>query len=134
MVGARITVTDHGKFEDTALVPFDRVLVGDDALIVSTAISIQRPAGSTRGGTVTLADGALLPFAFLVLGTGSTWPEGLNWPNTKAEVGTWLEDHRRGVKEAKSIVIAGAGAVGIEISGELRHFYPVRFPSNDHGV
>ncbi|KAH7106181.1 FAD/NAD(P)-binding domain-containing protein [Auriculariales sp. MPI-PUGE-AT-0066] len=123
LVGARATVTSDGNFGERALLPFEGVLEEDDELVVGTAASIQRPDGAT-GGQVILENGVQVPFAILVLGTGSRWPDGLNWPNTKEEIRGWLADRYKRIADAKSIVVAGAGAVGLEISGELRHCYP----------
>ncbi|KAH7100844.1 FAD/NAD(P)-binding domain-containing protein [Auriculariales sp. MPI-PUGE-AT-0066] len=123
LVGARATVTDDGQWAAKAQIPFDRVLGPDDELIVGKAAGIHR-APQVTGGHVVLEDGTEVPFAILVLATGSTWPNGLNWPHTKEKIDAWLEEHRARVLAARSIVVAGGGALGMEIAGELRHFHP----------
>ncbi|KAH7106180.1 FAD/NAD(P)-binding domain-containing protein [Auriculariales sp. MPI-PUGE-AT-0066] len=123
LVGARATATSDGGWGEKAMIPFDKILSKEDELIVGSAASIHRTEGST-GGQVVLEDGKEVAFAILVLATGSTWPEGLNYPNTKEEISALLADRNKRVAAAKSIVIAGGGAVGLELAGELRHFSP----------
>jgi len=66
-----------------------------------------------------------VPFAILVLATGSIWPKPIDWPTTRAGVEEFLRGHRESVKTAQSVVVAGGGAVGLEIVGEIKHYYPV---------
>lgn len=126
VAGVRAHLTAEGKLEDQILVPYDKLLTKSDELIIASVTSITRPLGTTTGGTLTLSTGAAVPFAFLVLASGSTWPSSIDWPLTKEEIAPWLAEHRAKVAAAKSIVVVGGGAVGIEFAGELTHWNPVR--------
>jgi NADH dehydrogenase FAD-containing subunit len=45
--------------------------------------------------------------------------------NGDKAVQSYIEKQRANIASAKSVVIVGGGAVGIEMAGEIRHFYPV---------
>lgn len=126
---ARAIVTDEGKLEENALVAYDRFLTSPHTVVIGSVASIQRPAGSQTGGHVTLEDGSTFPFAILVLATGSIWPTAIEWPNTRKAVEEALRESRDGLKAAQSVVVAGGGAVGVELVGEIKHYHPVSRPS-----
>ena len=113
-------VKDEQVFQPLApgLAPY-----GDDhaELIVGTATAVS-PTDKTVA--VALADGTSrsLAYDYLVLATGArSANEGMPWKSTAGvdEARNTLHTIAAKVTAAKHIVVAGAGATGIEVSGEL---------------
>lgn len=69
----------------------------------------------------------------LVLATGSKWSGPIDLPDGEADLRQFVSQWRDKFKAAEDIVIIGGGAVGVELSGEIRDEYPVRcVPSTHH--
>jgi pyruvate/2-oxoglutarate dehydrogenase complex dihydrolipoamide dehydrogenase (E3) component len=68
---------------------------------------------------------AKIPFDYLVLATGTrlTEPAGMR-DNEKMASVTYLQNHQNEIKNAKSILIAGGGAVGVQMATDLKEVYP----------
>ncbi|KAL2795427.1 hypothetical protein BJX66DRAFT_302063 [Aspergillus keveii] len=66
-----------------------------------------------------------IPFDYLVLATGTrlTEPAGMR-DNEKMASVTYLQNHQNEIKNAKSILIAGGGAVGVQMATDLKEVYP----------
>ncbi|KAJ0422221.1 hypothetical protein BJY00DRAFT_280437 [Aspergillus carlsbadensis] len=66
-----------------------------------------------------------IPFEYLVLATGTrlTAPAGMR-DNEKMASVTYLQNHQNEIKNAKSILIAGGGAVGVQMATDLKEVYP----------
>lgn len=66
-----------------------------------------------------------IPFEYLALATGTTLaePAGMKHDEKLPSV-QYLQRHQDAVKRAKSIVIAGGGAVGVQMATDLKEFYP----------
>lgn len=62
----------------------------------------------------------------LVLATGSKWSGPVDLPDSEADLRQFASQWREKFKGAEDIVIVGGGAVGVELSGEIRDEYPVR--------
>ena len=74
---------------------------------------------------VVLEDGQHLKFDALVLATGSSYPFPAKMASdrvTEAEAAVRLVNER--IAQAKSILLIGAGPVGIELAGEIAELYP----------
>ncbi|KAI1424410.1 putative FAD binding protein [Xylaria sp. FL1777] len=73
------------------------------------------------------ADGALrdIEYHTLVVATGARARSGMPWKEvgTTAQTRARLEELRRGIRSARSIVVAGAGVTGVEFAGELGSAY-----------
>ena len=108
----RMLVTDEGKLEERALVPFDRL--PGVTYVQGTLREIEETAPG-KGGALHLADGDTLPYAVLVLATGSKWPGILDFPESEEGVTEHIARWRARFAQAagKHVVIAGGGAVGI---------------------
>lgn len=115
VAGLRMVVTDEGKLEDSALIPYDRLpgvtfVQGKVASITETAPG--------KGGVLTLDNGDQLDYAVLVLGTGSIWSGPVGFGDSDEAVRAHIGEWRKKFTSAKNVVIAGGGAVGI---GEFHH-------------
>jgi hypothetical protein len=84
---------------------------GVGSLKVGTVVGIE--AGSGEGGVVRLASGEAVPYTVLVLASGSIWEGPLDLPNTKKEIDSHLQEWRQSFSQARHIVLAGGGAVGV---------------------
>jgi NADH dehydrogenase FAD-containing subunit len=74
---------------------------------------------------VVLEDGQRLKFDYLVLATGSSYPFPAKMASDKvAEAETAVRLVNERVARAKSILLIGAGPVGIELAGEIASLYP----------
>ena len=62
----------------------------------------------------------------LVLATGSKWSGPVDLPEGEADLRQFVSGWREKFRDAQDIVIVGGGAVGAELSGEIRDEYPVR--------
>lgn len=62
----------------------------------------------------------------LVLATGSKWPGPIDFPEDETDLHQFVAQWREKFRAASDIVIVGGGAVGVELSGEIRDEYPVR--------
>ena len=134
VAAARAIVTEYGDLENQALIPYDRLVTLPHTFAVGSVVSIQRPTGTQTSGLVTLDDGSEVPFAMLVLATGFSWPKVFDWPTTQKGVAEVLREHREKLQAANSAVVAGGGALGLEIAGEINHFYPVRDVHSEVGL
>ncbi|KAB8070096.1 hypothetical protein BDV29DRAFT_198180 [Aspergillus leporis] len=66
-----------------------------------------------------------IPFDYLVVATGTrlVQPAGMRHDDKLSSV-AYLQNHQNDVKKAKSILIAGGGAVGVQMATDLKEFYP----------
>ncbi|KAF7592168.1 hypothetical protein BBP40_000655 [Aspergillus hancockii] len=66
-----------------------------------------------------------IPFDYLVVATGTrlVQPAGMKHDDKLSSV-AYLQNHQNDVKRAKSILIAGGGAVGVQMATDLKEFYP----------
>ncbi|KAF8198630.1 hypothetical protein BJ912DRAFT_952153 [Pholiota molesta] len=78
----------------------------------------------SRGGFVVLEGGQTVTYDALVIATGSTWVGHLAFPNEETALREHVSSWREKIRDAQRIVIAGGGAVGIEVSGEIKDSYP----------
>ncbi|KAJ9144646.1 Oxidoreductase [Pleurostoma richardsiae] len=66
-----------------------------------------------------------IPFDYLVVATGTRLPApGTMQHDEKAKSVDYLQQYQQGVKNAKSIVIVGGGAVGVQMATDLKEVYP----------
>lgn len=83
----------------------------------------QKP--SETSGVVVLKNGQEVSYDVLVLSTGSQWEGPINFPDDADEIKPFIHSSRAKFANAKHIVIAGGGAVGAELSGEIKDIWPV---------
>jgi len=121
---ARMVVTRDEKFAETVVFPFDRVFAkGRGVVKRDKVLSIEEGKGE-EASKLKLASGECLQYRALVLATGSIWPGPINLPDGETDFRRFVSQWREKFKAAEDIVIVGGGAVGIELSGEIRDEYP----------
>ncbi|KAE8389618.1 hypothetical protein BDV23DRAFT_172948 [Aspergillus alliaceus] len=66
-----------------------------------------------------------IPFDYLVVATGTNLvqPAGMGRDDKLSSV-AYLQNHQNDVKCAKSILIVGGGAVGVQMATDLKEYYP----------
>ncbi len=97
--------------------PYDGLLT-HGRLVRDRAVLVEPDRVLTASGEQIAAD-------FIVLATGSTYP----FPAKIDTVDTWHAQERiravhRAVAKADRVLLLGAGPVGIELAGEIRHVWP----------
>jgi NADH dehydrogenase FAD-containing subunit len=120
----RLMVTGDEQIRTTAMMPYDRLFKRVGTYLRGTVIEIKKNAGG-KSGTVILDSGKELPWDILLLAPGNKWEGGLRIPETHEEVKIFIEEWRQRFEKANKITLVGGGPVGIELSGELREYYPV---------
>ncbi|KAF9654184.1 FAD/NAD-P-binding domain-containing protein [Thelephora ganbajun] len=123
---ARMVVTHDEAFTDTAVFPYENVFPqGKGTFKLGKVVAINE-AKDQRGGQLAFDNGETLNYEVLAVCIGSHWPGPLNLPNSKDELNKFVGEWRSKFKEAKDILLVGAGAVGLELAGELRDEYPTK--------
>jgi NADPH-dependent 2,4-dienoyl-CoA reductase/sulfur reductase-like enzyme len=106
LIHQRAAVTSDGSIEQTGLIPFDRAFDPSVRLVHSSAKQIT----STH---VVTDSGDRIPYAHLVLATGSLWNGALALPDSRVQAMEHLRAFRKQLEGAKNVVVLGGGAVGI---------------------
>ncbi|KZS91692.1 FAD/NAD-P-binding domain-containing protein [Sistotremastrum niveocremeum HHB9708] len=130
----RVLVTSDRQLEDDSLLGYDKLFQnGNGSIKVGTVTGITK-APNGKSGTVELASGESVPWDVLVLTPGSLWEAGLSLPEgDKSAAVSWFDSWAEKFKQANSYALVGAGAVGIELAGELRDVYPNKKITLIHG-
>lgn len=88
------------------------------------------PNKGSKGGSVVLESGEKLSYDALVLAQGSNWEGPLAYPDDPEQVKEHLSFWRSQFTDATHVVLAGGGAVGIELAGEIKDVWPVCCPTS----
>jgi len=140
----------HGdkKFAETTMFPFERFFVKGKVVVKRDRVVNIKEGKWEEAGELKLASGETLPYRggyarhclrasgfntrvvvlALVLATGSKWSGPINLPESEADLRQVVSQWREKFKAAEDIDIVGGGAVGVELSGEIRDEYPVCRP------
>lgn len=102
----------------------DQIVIPYDRLLKRGRVVRGRAAAIDTDG-VTLADGSKIHAAAIVVATGSHYAEPFK-PRTDdaADFAEVLREVAAQVAKSEQIVIVGAGAVGIELAGEIKAVHP----------
>ncbi|EKM48753.1 uncharacterized protein PHACADRAFT_214674 [Phanerochaete carnosa HHB-10118-sp] len=117
----RMTVSDAGQLEDRALMPYDRLQ--NVTFVQGKLVKIEETTPG-KGGVLVLENDERLDYTALVLATGSQWNGPPNLGHSDEKVRANIEIWRERFSQAKNVVIAGGGAAGIELAGEIREAHP----------
>lgn len=109
----RLVVDAASKLEETSFVKLDRIYPnGNGETKVGVVTKIEAKPG-VPGGTVVLASGERIPYAALILSSGSKWTGPCAIPENEEDVLPFVNAWRKKFADAKHVVIVGGGAVGI---------------------
>lgn len=110
----RMTTTSEDKLEESALIPYDNLIVKNNGTIKIGRVSAIEPGKEGRDGTVVLDTNERIRYDFLVLAPGAEWDGPLAFPDDRAAVLEHIKSWRGKFENAKGgIVLAGGGAVGL---------------------
>lgn len=78
-----------------------------------------------RENEVELGSGQIFKFDYVVIATGARQaPPAKLLSSTKREECDELQDLQKAIREAGSIALVGGGAVGVQLAGDIKTFYP----------
>ncbi|TFK21362.1 hypothetical protein FA15DRAFT_717116 [Coprinopsis marcescibilis] len=127
----RTTTTSIGQLEDRALWKLAREnKYGTVVSFTASPVSGEEDAkedstgGAAQRGEVTLDSGEVIPYAALILTTGSLWEGPLEIPVSSSVIKQHLSWWRNRFEKANSIVLICGGSISAEYTGEIRQFYP----------
>jgi NADH dehydrogenase FAD-containing subunit len=106
------------------------VLLKTGTNVISGEVASVQVEDPTKNGTkneVTLKDGRRIPYDYLVLANGSSYPGPIKptpSQRTTADRQRQWNDAAEELDRAQTVAIVGAGAVGVELAGEIRDKYP----------
>ncbi|TPX66387.1 hypothetical protein SpCBS45565_g04510 [Spizellomyces sp. 'palustris'] len=114
------------SFAEKLFIPYSKIFTSTNGKIVQGTVIAIHP------NNVVLAGGSNVPFDYLIIATGSSYPSRrtpLSSPSksskdTRTEGIAELQEIATAIKEAKSVLVVGGGPVGIEIAGEVATDYP----------
>ncbi|KZV66544.1 FAD/NAD(P)-binding domain-containing protein [Peniophora sp. CONT] len=120
----RTTAVGSEHLEERVLIPYDNLFInGNGTVVVGRVTSVEATKGQA-GGNVVLESGEKVEYDILVLAPGNTWSGPLDFPDTKEAALEHIHEWQEKFAAAKSVVLVGGGAVGIEYAGEVRDFFP----------
>lgn len=111
----RASTTSEGSLEEASLIPTDRVFAPSVRVIRSAAKEINSKEVITESGES-------VPYAQLVLATGSLWNSALALPNSRVDAVEHLRAFRRKLDAAQNVLIIGGGSVGIGTQSSFQLF------------
>jgi len=108
----RATVTTDGNFdEDSWFLLGEKFNQGNSKLVVGSVVSISD--NEDGSGSVTLDNGEVIAYAYLVLATGSAWDSHLAFPGDQSGSKAWSATWRAKFEKAESILLVGGGVIGV---------------------
>ena len=111
-------------------VPLSVLQKSGTRIITGEVVSVEvEDSNNVDRNEVTLKDGRKIPYDYLVLAAGSTYPGPIKpSPNqrTIAERQQQWNISASELEQAQTVAIVGAGAVGVELAGEIRQKYPTK--------
>lgn len=111
---ARVVSSDRDNIKDKVFVPIESILKGKGRFIQGKVTKVE--PGKHGGGTVVVSNGEAIPFRALILSPGVSWDSPFGFPEGSGEVDGYLSAQRQAFEKATSIVLVGAGAVGLGMS------------------
>lgn len=111
-------------WEETTRIPLDKLL--------KRGKIVRGEVKSVTSGSVTLADGSTLNADYIVLAHGA--PVNGNFPAagitasavSAQEFKALLVKKQEAVRNAKTVIVIGAGPVGLELAGEIKAHHPTK--------
>lgn len=108
--------------EYKAFIPYDGAATGAPAGIFTR---IQDRVVEATASDVLLASGQKVPYTYLAIATGSTQPLPVQVSATEREHACReLRTIQRLINSSQKVAIVGGGAVGVELAGDIKDFYP----------
>ncbi|KAF9521810.1 hypothetical protein CPB83DRAFT_865217 [Crepidotus variabilis] len=108
--------------------PYDQIFGGFPGEIIVGKVTYleENYRKGDSGGFIVLERGERIGYDCAVLATGSHFPGHLDFPLDDNGIIQHVQSWRQRIASSRNIVIVGGGAVGIEMSGEIRDAYPTK--------
>ncbi|KIY63390.1 FAD/NAD(P)-binding domain-containing protein [Cylindrobasidium torrendii FP15055 ss-10] len=113
-----VSSRDNLDSTDKAFMPYDKLFHGGKGTFMQASVK------AVEEHAVTLDNGKRLPFEALVVATGSKRVGPANFDVPAQNIPALVAERRASFAVAKNIVIAGGGAVGIELAAEIKDIWP----------
>ncbi|KAG5353578.1 Apoptosis-inducing factor 2 [Termitomyces sp. T112] len=127
----RLAVTQDEALKNDIFLPYDKVFInGHGKFVQGKVVSFEQ---SKEGGSVTLESGEKIDYHILLLSQGSNWNGPPDFPHTDTGVQEHISSLHSKLANARHIVLAGGGAVGIELAGEIKDQWPDKKVTIVHG-
>ncbi|KZV91870.1 FAD/NAD(P)-binding domain-containing protein [Exidia glandulosa HHB12029] len=108
--------------EHEAFIPYDGVARGAPKGIFRR---VQDTAVTVTEKQVVLASGEQIDYDFLVIATGSSQPLPVQVVATERDEACHeLQGVQSAIRDSQRIAVVGGGAVGVELAGDIKDFYP----------
>ncbi|KAJ3561675.1 hypothetical protein NP233_g10050 [Leucocoprinus birnbaumii] len=121
---ARAVVSDRDNLREQIFIPIEDFLRGKGRFVLGKVTRVE-PNQKEGGGTVTVSNGDTIPYHTILLSPGVIWDNPIRFPDgATSGLDAYLSVYREAIKNAEKIVLVGAGAVGLELAGEIRDVYP----------
>ncbi|KAJ6502071.1 hypothetical protein C8R45DRAFT_1209701, partial [Mycena sanguinolenta] len=109
-------------YEHTAFIPYDGTAKGSPAGLVTR---IQDTAVGLTNTHIRLASGREIEYEYLAIATGTSQPLPVQVSSTELVPGCReLQSVQQSIKASQKIAIVGAGAVGVQLSTDIKSFNP----------
>ncbi|EIN13948.1 FAD/NAD(P)-binding domain-containing protein [Punctularia strigosozonata HHB-11173 SS5] len=120
----RTVVSDRGNLEKTSFIPYDKLFINNNGTVKVGKVSAVEPNTGAKGGSIVLENGEKIHYDILVLAPGSVWEGPLAYPDDPEQIKEHLAFWRSKFAESNHVVLAGGGAVGVELAGEIKDVWP----------
>ncbi|KAF5352398.1 hypothetical protein D9756_005947 [Leucocoprinus leucothites] len=132
---ARAVVSDKDNLKEHIFVPIEDILKGKGRLVLGKATKVEPASGKEggSGGTVTVSNGETISYRALILSPGVSWDNPIGFPDGADGLNAYLASDRESFEKSEKIVLVGAGAVGLELCGEIRDVFPDKQITMVHG-
>ncbi|KAF8633590.1 hypothetical protein AX15_001383 [Amanita polypyramis BW_CC] len=119
----RVAVSNVDNLEERIFLPLHEIFHNGNGTFVQGKVTAIYKDGE-KGGRVLLESGEYVEFDALVLSTGNIWTGPVAFPEDAGQVNNFIRNGRIAFEKAQNIVIAGGGAIGIELAGEIKDIWP----------
>jgi NADH dehydrogenase FAD-containing subunit len=122
----RVAVSAQDNLQKSIFVPYDRLFKGDKGQFILGSVASIEQIRNERRGHLVLENRQTIPYDVLALVPGSIWHGISSFPTDVDDVHQFIKDNQKNFKSANHVVLVGGGAVGIELSGEIKDIWPER--------
>ncbi|KZV64519.1 FAD/NAD-P-binding domain-containing protein [Peniophora sp. CONT] len=110
-------------FEHMAFVPYTKAFSALPEGSAEVQV-VQARATEVQPDKVVVDRGEAVPYEYLVMATGTKLaPPGTLHTEGKVDGIAYFQEHQRQIKRAKNIVIVGGGAVGVQLTTDIKDYY-----------
>lgn len=110
-------------YERDAFIPYENIL--SSGIKKGALLHVHAEASTVTHKQVVLKNGETIDYAYLILATGSSQqPPAKMIALDRDGACEEMRGIQQSIAEAKSVAVVGAGAVGVEIAGDVKTYFP----------